>query len=136
MKGHDQHPAFGGLIEEAPAAGDGFLGIEVNNRRPVQPIEDDGVQERIDGVNEHLALGADFQGQVAGSMTRCRPVRARARAHTYLLFAPGEEIVPAKGMGAGAVPVLESNCPPATPAPVAPSNRPVPPTTWNVSTLS
>src|ERR1041385_6461982 len=54
----------------------------------------------------------------------------------YFLSEPGEEIVPSKGIGAGADCVIASNCPPAMHVPVAPLNRPVPSTTSNVSTLS
>ncbi len=54
----------------------------------------------------------------------------------YFLIEPGEEMVPWNGRGAGADCVIASNCPPTVDAPVAPSKRPVPPTTSNIATLS
>ena len=71
MKCHDGSSGFNGPLQQAPAAGECFLGEKVHNRIPVEPLDQDGVQYCVNRVNERLSLRRNFEGHVAGSMTGC-----------------------------------------------------------------
>jgi len=72
VKRHHGCPGFRGPFQKTPAAGECFLGVKVYNRIPVESFDEDGMQYRVNSVDKHFSLRADFEGQVAGGMTWCR----------------------------------------------------------------
>src|SRR5208337_1416872 len=62
MKRHEGGPAISSPFQKTAAAGECFIGEKVENRIPAESFDEDGVQCRVNSIDKHLPLRADFEG--------------------------------------------------------------------------